>query len=250
MHVDTRAIERAVEHRPWPLPAGSWVMFQSWQRLLFAHWRVAVGTMQAVVPSPLVVEEFDGSAWLGLTPFEVRGLRARGMPEVPGLSRFPELNVRTYVRDADRPGIFFFTLEAASLAAVAAARALFRLPYHHARMRIAQDGDWIDYRSARTASDAEFIGRYRPAGEVFEPAPGTLAHFLTERYALHTVLRNGRVLSAEIHHRPWPLQPAEAHITRNTVLAAHGLNVEGAPLLHYAARQDTLIWGPQLSARE
>ncbi len=222
-------------------------MVQSWQQLLFMHWRVSADVLRPLVPAGLELEEYDGTAWLAQTPFCLRGLRARGLPSFPGASEFPEMNLRTYVRFRDRPGIFFFTLEAASQLAVTAARALFRLPYHFARMSAARRDEWIDYRSERPDGSAAFAAAYRPIGPVQEPRPGSLEYFLTERYALYTVLRNGHVLRGDIHHEVWPLQPAEATISRNTLPATFGFAIDGeAPLLHYADRQDSLIWGPKL----
>jgi uncharacterized protein YqjF (DUF2071 family) len=228
-------------HRPWPLAPGPWVMGQSWTSLLFAHWRVDAAVLRALVPPQLELDLLDGEAWLGVTPFEVRGLRMRMTPPVPLLSRFPELNVRTYVRRHERPGIWFFSLDAASPVAVAAARAAYHLPYYTARMRIGSDEDWTTYESARAG--AEFAGRYRPAGAATPPQPGTLEHWLTERYCLYAV-HDGRVLRADIHHPPWPLRPAEADIRRNTMTAPLGLGLSGPPLLHFADRQDVVIWAP------
>jgi uncharacterized protein YqjF (DUF2071 family) len=241
----TDAILREVSHRPWPLPTGPWVMFQSWQNLLFAHWRVDARELRPLIPEALILDEYDGSAWLGLTPFIVRGLRGRFMPPLPGISEFPEMNLRTYVRVGAKPGIFFFTLDAASRLAVAGARLTYRLPYRLADMSIRSDGEWIQYRSRRAGPvPAELIGRYRPVGDSFEPQPGTREHFLTERYALYTVVRD-RILRGEIHHPPWRIHRAEAHFDSNTVIDAHGIRVEPQePLLHFSARQDTLIWPP------
>ncbi len=241
-------IERVVEHRPWPLPSLPWVMFQSWQDLLFAHWRFPAEAIRPLVPAPLALEEYDGSAWLAVTPFRLTGLRARGLPPIPGVSEFPEMNLRTYVRHGDRSGIFFLSLDADSRLAVLAARVGYRLPYRKAEMRVESSGEWVEYDSRRVDDPvpADFSARYRPTGPVFTPAPGTLEHFLTERYALYTVLRDATVLRGDIHHVPWPLQPAEAEIRVNTVPAAHGLTLpDTPPLLHFSARQDTLIWPPQ-----
>jgi uncharacterized protein YqjF (DUF2071 family) len=124
-------------HRPWPLPSGPWLMAQTWGDLLFAHWTVPAGALRALVPEPLTIDRFDGNAWLAITPFEVSSLRLRGTPPLPWLSRFPELNVRTYVSLGGKPGIWFFSLDAARALAVAAARRTYRLPYFHARMTIA-----------------------------------------------------------------------------------------------------------------
>lgn len=243
----TERIQHATAHRPWPKPRMPWVMFQSWQRLLFAHWPLPASVLRPLVPSQLTLEEYEGSAWLGLTPFILRDLRPRGIPVFPVISDFPEMNLRTYVRHGTRAGIWFFTLEAASTLAVIAARTLFRLPYHHARMEVQDRDGWIEYSSYRREGNAAFEGRYRPMGTSFEPRYGTLEHFLTERYALFTVLRNGWVLRGDIHHVPWRLQRAEAEIGLNTVPAAHGITLpDVAPLLHYSERQDTLIWAPEL----
>jgi uncharacterized protein len=222
-------------HRPWPLPERSWLQGQTWERLLFAHWRVDEDALRAHVPEELALETFDGSAWLAITPFRLSGLRLRGTLPLPRLSSFPELNVRTYVRRGDRPGIWFFSLDAASRWAVTAARRTYRLPYHLARMRVAARGGWVEYSSARTGH--VFEGRYRATGAVFRAEPGTLEHFLTERYCLWTY----GPARAEIHHPPWPLQRAEAELEVNT-MAPSGIELAGDPLCHYAERQDVVIW--------
>jgi uncharacterized protein len=237
-------ILRHDEHRPWPLAAGPWVMFQSWRNLLFAHWPVPADALGAFVPAGLVVEEFDGTAWLGLTPFRVTGLRPRLLPPVPLVSSFPEMNLRTYVRHGQRSGVLFITLDAGSLAAVVAARAAYGLPYRRARMRVRRRDGWIEYRSERRDGSAAFAARYRPRGSPFQARAGTLEHFLTERYALYSV-RGGTLVRGDIHHLPWPLQHAEADIRANTVPQAHGIAVPAQePLLHYSERQDTLVWAP------
>ncbi len=222
-------------------------MFQSWRNLLFAHWPVPSDELRERVPPVLALDEFEGRTWVSLTPFHLTNLHARGLPALLRISDFPEMNLRTYVRAGDRPGIFFFSLDAASLIAVRAARTLYRLPYRHADMRITSQGGWFHYQSYRRDGRAEFRGRYRPTASPFQAAAGTLEHFLVERYALYAVLRNGRVLRGQIHHGPWLLQPAEVVIERNTVGSASGIELEGEPeMLHFSARQDTLVWLPEL----
>jgi uncharacterized protein len=219
-------------------------MGQTWEGLLFAHWRVPVEPVRALVPSGLEVDTFDGSAWLGITPFRVDALRLRGLPPLPGVSRFLELNVRTYVTRDGRPGIWFFSLDAASRLAVEAARRAYRLPYHQGRMRAERRGDWIDYESTRIGRSPRpfvFSGRYRPVGPVAPPPPGSLEHFLIERYCLYAV-HDDRIHRAEIHHPPWPAQLAEAQVELNT-MPPDGVRVSAEPaLLHYAAVQDVVIW--------
>lgn len=233
-------------HRPWPLPDRPWLMGQTWYDLLFAHWSVPADSLRALVPAPLELDLRDGRAWLGVTPFVVGGLRLRGVAPLPWLSRFPELNVRTYVHHSERPGIYFFSLDAARLPAVAAARRSYRLPYFHADMSADRDHQTVRYQSRRAESAgpaAEFGGRYWPSGPRLPVAEGSLERWLAERYCLYVVDERGRPLRGEIHHSPWPLQPASATIQRNTMAVPLGLELEREePLLHYSARQDTLLW--------
>jgi uncharacterized protein len=221
-------------HRPWPVPSSPWRMGQTWFRLLFAHWPVPAEALRHLVPEPLELEEWDGSAWIGVTPFRVTGLRLRGLPPFPIFSSFYELNCRTYVRVGARPGIWFFSLDASSRPAVEAARRFYKLPYHYARIRASSER--FDLRRGEEVS---FLSSYRGLGGAAPAKPGTLEYFLVERYCLYS--DDGR-LRADIHHPPWPLEPAEATVQQ------HGLapvRLRGEPLLHYADRQDVVIWGPE-----
>jgi len=227
-------------------------MAQTWTDLLFAHWEVAPHALEAVVPPQLSLDTFEGRAWIAVTPFGVRNLRLRLTFPMPFLSSFPEVNVRTYVTVAGKAGIYFFSLDADSAFAVATARRLYRLPYFRARMSIRRDGGEVRYASERTgveaAPPAGFRGSYRPVGDTFQAAAGTLEHWLTERYCLYTLDGEGRVQRAEIHHPPWPLQEAEAHIEANTMTAEVGLELDSDPLLHYARRQDVVFWSRETAA--
>jgi uncharacterized protein len=234
-------------HRPWPMPRRPWVMAQTWLDLLFAHWSVEPAALERVVPAALPLDTRDGRAWVAVTPFTVRGLRARGTPPVSRVSTFPEINVRTYVTVGGKPGIYFFSLDADSALAVTAARRLYRLPYFRARMTTEREDGRVLRASRRVGAEAPagatFRGRYGPVGEVFEARPGTLEHWLTERYCLYTLDDGGAPLRGEIHHAPWPLQPAEADLEVNTMAAQIGLALGGeAPLLHYSRRQDVVFW--------
>jgi uncharacterized protein YqjF (DUF2071 family) len=238
-----------VAHRPWPLPAGVWIMAQNWHDLLFAHWPLAVATLRPHIPARLAIDTFDGEAWLGVVPFRMSGVRLRGTPAIPLLSAFPELNVRTYVVADGKPGVWFFSLDAGNAIAVAIARAWFHLPYFRARMSCEERNGWIEYMSERThrgAPKGALLGRYRPVGEQFLAQTRSIEHFLTERYCLYTADGEGRVIRGEIHHRPWSLQTAEADLTKNTMAEAAGFFLTGAPhILHFAKRQDVVVWQPQ-----
>ncbi len=237
---------RARAHRPWPMPRRPWIMAQTWRFLLFAHWRVEAERLRQVMPAALAPEEFDGSAWLGVTPFAVHNLRLRLTLPVPRISTFPEVNVRTYVTVAGKPGIYFFSLDAANLPAVAVPRVFYRLPYFRAAMTLERGREGVRFASERLIGAAPTIAdlraSYRPTGGVFHAQRGTLEHWLTERYCLYTLDGTGRVQRAQIHHPPWPLQPAEAELERNAMGAEIGLALDDEPLLHYADRQDVVFW--------
>jgi uncharacterized protein YqjF (DUF2071 family) len=217
-------------------------MAQSWHDLLFMHWPLPSVAVRALVPQQLELDLWDKQAWVAVVPFWMSGVRARGTPTIPGLSKFPELNVRTYVRYGGKPGVYFFSLDAASLPAVWAARAFYHLPYFHARMSAKADGDAVSYTSDRLSGRAEFRGRYGPNRPMELRIKGTIENWLTERYCLYTEHR-GSVYIGEIHHAPWPLQDASAEIECNTMARAVGITLpDTSPLLHFARRIDVLIW--------
>jgi uncharacterized protein len=245
--VDTSFLNAAA-HRPWPLPSTPWIMRQSWHNLLFAHWPLDAAVLRDVVPHEFEIDRFDGRAWLGVVPFEMRDVAPRAVPAVPWLSAFPELNVRTYVTVGGKPGVYFFSLDAGNPLAVHAARLWLNLPYFAASMAVARDGRGVvSYRSHRKGDRAaEFVAAYYADGPVFTPRRGTLEYFLTERYCLYGRSHRQRPYRLEIHHVPWPLRPARADLAHNSMAAAAGLVLPSvAPLLHFVARQDMVAWAPQ-----
>lgn len=225
-------------------------MRQIWYQLLFAHWRVPAEKLAALIPPGLELDTFDGNAWLGIVPFGMRGIRLRGLPPVPGTSAFLELNVRTYVRFRDpanaRPGVWFFSLDAASRLAVEVARGWFHLPYYYASMNTTQTNSSYHYHSTRQdrrGDGAVLRLEYEPSGDVYKSKPGSLEHWLTERYCLYSTNSRGGLFRGEIHHAPWPLQPARAEIQQNTMAAAAGIPIAGKPeTLHFAREIDVAIW--------
>ncbi len=263
-------ILKATAHRPWPLPRRPWIMFQRWHDLLFAHWAMEPEEIRPLVPPELQLDLFDSKAWIAVTPFWMSSIHLRGLPPLPGVSRFPEMNLRTYVRlpvsrqtavtskeapapgrgaqdEITKPGVFFFSLDAANLAAVLAARLTFGLPYFWAKMAITQSAhQQIAYESLRRQSPkpAEVRIRYAPVGPVLE-RKSELEAFLTERYCLY-VVRQGHVFRSEIQHLPWPLQPAQAEFQKNTLAEQHGIHLAGSPeLLHFSKQLDVLIFPPE-----
>ena len=235
-------------HRPWARPSGPWIMAQRWHDLLFAHWPVPTAKMRELVPRELEIDCFEGQSWIGIVPFRMSGVRLRGTPSLPGLSAFPELNVRTYVRVQGKPGVWFFSLDAASGVAVEVARRWFHLPYFYARMKAAGDEEEIDYRSLRAdrrSRGARLEAKYGPVGECFHAKTGTLEHFLTERYCLYARRRNGNLMRAEIHHGPWRLQKGRATFCHNTMAGGLGVELTENPLLYFSKLQEVVVWAPE-----
>lgn len=242
-------ILRQVDHRPWPLPRGPWVGFQSWQQELFAHWPVAAEPLRTALPPGLELDTFDGQAWVGATPFIIRSSHVRGLPPLPPIAEYLELNLRTYVRRDDMPGVWFLSLDASSRTAVLGGRALYRLPYFTAEMRMTQvagSSPGVEFESRRPDGSGAFRAHYAAAGPAMQASPGSLDHFLFERYLLYAALHRGGLLRAHVHHAPWSLRPVDAEVDAEGLLRAGGVAAESQPmLLHYSNRQDTLIWGPE-----
>ena len=236
-------------HRQYPKPDGPWLMRQTWRDLLFAHWPVPTESLRPVVPAELPIDTIDGTAWIAIVPFRGRDTRIRWLPPVPTATTFPELNVRTYVTLDGRPGVYFFSLDAASVLAVIGAR-LIPLSYFHARMSKTLDGEgWVGFSSERAhpgAADATFRARYRPAGPVAESTPGSLESWLTDRFCLYTRHPVAGLLRVDIDHAVWPLQPAHAEFSVNRMTEQIGVALpDGEPLLHFARRLDAFFWPPR-----
>jgi uncharacterized protein YqjF (DUF2071 family) len=243
-------ILKQTAHRPWPLPRGPWITKQEWHDLLFAHWAVPVDALRPLIPARLEIDTFGGQAWLGVVPFRMAGVRMRGTPAVPGFSRFPELNVRTYVVRDGKPGVWFFSLDAENAIAVWGARTFFHLPYFFAAMSCAEEAGWIRYeshRKDRKGSRASLRARYRAIGDVFHAQPGSIEHFLAERYCLYVADEKGRIIRCEIHHPPWPLQLAESTFQENTMTTAAGIAIADLKpeLLHFSRYQEVVVWAPE-----
>jgi uncharacterized protein YqjF (DUF2071 family) len=253
--MDVKAILKATAHRPYPLPAGPWIMQQTWHDLLFAHWPVDADHVRAAMPQALRphLDTFQDSAWVGVIPFWMSGVRLRGTPGIPTASTFAELNVRTYVTIDGKPGVYFFSLDAASRLAVMGARAGFGLNYKHAKMSArTSDRDQVQYDSRRLEKPrpAEFIASYAPeSGKTFPAQPGSIEQFVAERYCLYTS-HGPHIGRANIHHLPWPLQRAKATIKINTMAEAAGITLpKSKPLLHFAKETDVLVWPLESTSR-
>jgi hypothetical protein len=236
-------------HRRRPLPTGPWTWRQRWEHLLFAHWAVPAARLRPHLPHRVRVQEFEGSAWLAVVPFVLSKLAVRFLPPVPGLNTFPELNLRTYVEVDGVPGVWFFSLDASNPVAVWAANTIFGLPYHRARMQVELDeggegdGVRVAFVSRRRRGGVGCDVAYRPTGPAEVAEPGSLPHWLTERYCVYAAAGAGRLTRTEVHHAPWPLQPAEAEIRSLDLGRPLGIELTRAPdLLHYSRGVPVVLW--------
>ncbi|XXF79021.1 DUF2071 domain-containing protein [Myxococcaceae bacterium GXIMD 01537] len=231
-------------------PSGPPVMYQRWRTLTFLHWVLPADAVAALLPPGLTLDTFEGRAYVGLVPFTMEGVRPRGLPAVRALSDFHETNVRTYVHHEGRdPGVWFFSLEAAQSLAVRVARAWFKLPYHRAEMTLTQEEDgWLAYRSERRwppPAPATCAVRCRPRGTLAASEPGTLQHFLAERYFLYSAARGG-LYRGQVHHAPYQVQPADVEGLDESLLAAAGLTrPDEEPMALYSPGVDVEVFGLQ-----
>jgi uncharacterized protein YqjF (DUF2071 family) len=233
------AIDRIAPSRRPERPVWGW---QRWRRLLFMHWPVPVGVLRAAVPTSFDLDLHEGTAYVGVVPFAMEGVRPRFVPELAA-SAFLETNVRTYVLRNGEPGVYFFSLEAASRLAVLAARAAFSLPYHHARMELREDAGVVHYVTTRTGSGVGHRVRYRVGESLGASKPGTLEHFLLERYLLFTE-KGGTPRRGQVHHTPYPVHRASIVDVTDQLVETAGLPaVNGPPLhVHYSPGVDVEVF--------
>ena len=226
-----------VDHRPWPPPDQPWTWQQVWLDLVFIHFEADPAELRRLIPRGLELELHEGKAWIGIVPFRMQGVTKRGWPAPAFTGDFPEINVRTYVTDGKKPGVWFLSLDAGNRLAVVMARWFFHLPYYYARMSATEDARGYHYASRRVGH--EFVADYRP-GAGAESRPGSFAHWATARYCLYTQARDGVLLRGEIQHPAWPLQQAEVVIKKNT-LADVKLGAMH-PAILFSKRVDVVVW--------
>lgn len=207
-----------------PDPVRLAVMRQQWLDLAYVHWRYDPAAVQMLLPDGLTVDTFDGSAWVGLIPFSMRGIGLGRGPAVPYLGTFAEVNVRTYVVADGRPGVWFFSLDVDRLLPALVARATYRLPYCWGRTLHVRDGDTLTTvvrrRWPERISDSLLTVRM---GDPIAPADvDELDVFLTARWGLYSATRRG-VRYAPVDHGPWPLRTAELVEVDESLVAAAGL---------------------------
>jgi hypothetical protein len=216
-----------------------------WRDALFLHWRIDADTIARIIPPDLELDLYDAEAWISIVAFRITGARLRGIPRFAALPPFGEINVRTYVRDAEKHGVWFLSLDAANTLAVWAARTGLHLPYVHARIDGTWDGPTCNYRSKRTGrtNGARLDASARIDSTPRIAAPRSLEHWLAERYCFFTVDAHGRTLRGDVEHEPWPLHDATPTIIENTLLAAANvIPDDDTPLAHASPGVTTRAW--------
>ena len=244
-------------HRPYPLPNGPWVMRQTWRHLLFAHWPVPAETLKPILPKGIELDTYNGQAYVGVLPFYRTNVRVRMLPQIPGVSSMPQINIRTYVRREDKPGVYFLALDTNNLPTVLMTRLTLGLPYYQAELKWStrrdSTGTRIECHSTRlgSADRKQSLGvSFEPISVADETVDGSLDHWLVERYCLYTVHLN-RLLRVDIHHKKWKIQHATAKFYEHSLLDTYLHHEERtervrAPLLHYAREMDALMWASRI----
>jgi len=233
-------------HRPFPIPSQKWIMRQSWRNVLFLHWPVPVEKLRPLIPSSLQIDTFNGSAWLGIILFVLEGIFPLGISSVSLTPKFPETNVRTYVKYKDKPGIYFISIDVENWASLNIAKRWYRLPYNSAQIFFRKDGQTCYFQSIRKGNENPSIslkGKYGPISDVYYAKKGTLDHWLTERYCLYSSNNGVNIFCGEIHHQPWPLQKAEIDLVRNTLFNPFNFELSKVkPIAHFSTGVDSLMW--------
>lgn len=212
-------------HVPFSLPNRSHALIQEWRNLTFMHWEVDKKLLQKHIPSDVEIDLFEGKAYVGTIPFVMRNVRPKFLPPVPGISTFPEFNVRTYVKKNGIPGVLFLTLDAQSRITCWHAPNAYGLPYQYAKCKLKSNPDGYDWMSVRKKDGASLIGNCKFLGDSRKAKIGTLEYFLFERYSLYT-MHKGKLHMAYTLHEPWTFEDAEVEIDSNTLTGQYNLDID------------------------
>jgi uncharacterized protein YqjF (DUF2071 family) len=245
-------ILKKTAHRNWPPPDRPWLWSQGWQDLLFCHWAVSAEALQSHVPSLLEIDVMDGSAWVSVVAFRMAQVRPRWFPPFPPVSNFLELNLRTYVRSGDNPGVFFLSIHANKRLAARISRFFSPLPYVFAPMTLEPRGDGFHFhcQSTNKPQHVSYVTDYRREGVVYAACQDCLTEWLLERYRLYVGNSKGDLIQAEVHHEPWMVQNVNLEIFSNTLGQDLGLDLPPVPdRAHFSSGVKALAWSfePELN---
>lgn len=242
--MDKKSILDTQGHRPFPLPDKPWIMQQTWQDLLFLHYKIPFNVLRQLIPKQLELDTYGKDAWISITPFKMRNVRFRFLPPIPSAYNFLELNLRTYVKHNGKSGIYFFSLDTSSTLSLLGARAVY-LPYFRAKMKIDFNGTFYfsSKRIFKFKTPAVLKVKYKPVGNSYLSKSGSLEEWLVERYCLFQEAKKGKYIEIEIHHLPWELQNAEAEVLTNSLTEPFRFSIpDQQPLVQYAKITKVLIY--------
>ena len=225
-----------VEHLPFPMPDRRHTLAQDWRFLTFMHWRVDIEKLRPHVPEGLEIDTFEGDAYIGLVPFMMKHVRPSWFVSTPGISNFPEFNIRTYVKKDGIAGVFFLTLEAKSLVTCNFAPRTYGLPYRYAKGSVKKSGNKWKWDSSRNKGQFKLAGTTEVIGEQLQAQPGSLEEFLFERYSLYTS-HKGSLRRGYTHHNKWKFQLAKVELTENSLTESFNLGIDKPltpELVHYS----------------
>ncbi|OCA87103.1 YqjF family protein [Pseudobacillus wudalianchiensis] len=232
-----------LKHRPFPLPSSPWVMTQTWADLLFMHWPIHPEALKPFLPASLQIDVYERKAWLGIVPFTVSDMRFRGLPSLPFLRSFLQLNVRTYVIYKGVPGVYFFNLDVNHLPSVLGARLFYSLPFRQTNMAAVMDTSCHFQSSYSFGQNQEELDvAYKPSSLPYLADRGTFEYWAAERYCLFTERRK-KLYRGDIHHTKWALQKAEAVIFHHTTAAfLSRAYFQQEPILHFSKEKQAFFW--------
>jgi len=243
---------KRIAHRPWPPPDRPWLWSQGWRDLLFCHWVVSVEALRSHVSHLLEIDVIDGSAWVSLVAFRMARVRPRWFPPFPPVSNFLELNLRTYVRSGDKPGVFFLSIHANKRLAARISRFFSPLPYVFAPMTLSPRDEGFKFRcqSTNQRHNVSYLTDYSPEAKVYAACQDSLTEWLLERYRLYVGNSKGELIQAEVHHEPWMVQNVDLDISSNTLGRDFGLDLPAVPdRAHFSSGVNALAWSfePELN---
>ena len=237
------------KHRPFPMPKAPWILTQVWNDMLFLHYQYPSSLIRQFVPQDLELDIYEGKAWISIIPFKVTNMRLRGLPLFPYLHSYLELNVRTYVKYNNIPGIYFFSLDADKLLAVLSANIGLGLPYKKAHMSFFQEDNDFFIKSKRIGSvpSYQFDAHYHRHKMLYEPLPNSLDAWLLERYSMYSIW-GSYIVRGDIHHDQWKVSMVNADIINNTLLdfLRDDASYYSSTHMHYSRRKRFLFFPPKI----
>ncbi|MEN5193149.1 YqjF family protein [Sphingobacterium faecium] len=227
-------------HRPFELPEGQWEYYQEWNNTLFLHWVIPYEILQKCVPRNLNLDTFDGLCYVSLVAFTMENIRPKYLPSISFISNFDEINLRTYIENDNKKGVYFLNIEAGKLLSAFIAKSLSGLPYEKSNMKRSENR----YTSRNVKKDFYLDAEYKIRDNL--QFKSELDKWLTERYCLY-LESNHKFYRYDIHHKEWELKHVELKQLRLSYKICDFDLIERSPnLVHYSQGVKVLAWKRQI----